>query len=220
MLQAICETACWKARGSLGGMFFLPDFAANGMVHYLHFTRWQRLHTCQCYLLCAGAAGDLGAERRWSAAKRGAQPAAGHKKFVHAEQVTPTTEHQRKEDSDEPSFPSQSGHTESQLRRAAPLAITPPASALVATCMQVPVVIRGPGGVGRQLGAEHSQRLESYFQSIPGVQLVACSTVANAKALLKSAIRSDNPIIFFEHVLLYNVKGASRGSLCRKAACQ
>ena len=74
--------------------------------------------------------------------------------------------------------------------------------------VQVPVVIRGPGGVGRQLGAEHSQRLESYFQSIPGVQLVACSTTANAKALLKSAIRSDNPIIFFEHVLLYNVKGA------------
>ena len=72
---------------------------------------------------------------------------------------------------------------------------------------QVPIVIRGPGGVGRQLGAEHSQRLESYFQSIPGVQLVACSTVANAKALLKSAIRSDNPVIFFEHVLLYNVKG-------------
>ena len=62
--------------------------------------------------------------------------------------------------------------------------------------------------MGRQLGAEHSQRLESYFQSIPGVQLVACSTVANAKALLKSAIRSDNPVIFFEHVLLYNVKGA------------
>ncbi|KAI8109660.1 hypothetical protein M9434_000940 [Picochlorum sp. BPE23] len=71
----------------------------------------------------------------------------------------------------------------------------------------VPMVIRGPGGVGRQLGAEHSQRLESYFQSIPGVQLVACSTPRNAKALLKAAIRSDNPIIFFEHVLLYNVKG-------------
>jgi pyruvate dehydrogenase E1 component beta subunit len=51
---------------------------------------------------------------------------------------------------------------------------------------KTPVVIRGPGGVGRQLGAEHSQRLESYFQSIPGVQLVAVSTVANAKALLKS----------------------------------
>ncbi|KAG2433497.1 hypothetical protein HYH02_012615 [Chlamydomonas schloesseri] len=72
---------------------------------------------------------------------------------------------------------------------------------------KTPLVIRGPGGVGRQLGAEHSQRLESYFQSIPGVQLVAVSTVRNAKALLKAAIRSDNPIIFFEHVLLYNVKG-------------
>lgn len=74
---------------------------------------------------------------------------------------------------------------------------------------KVPVVIRGPGGVGRQLGAEHSQRLESYFQSIPGVQLVAVSTVRNSKALLKSAIRSDNPVIFFEHVLLYNVKGTT-----------
>ena len=94
---------------------------------------------------------------------------------------------------------------------AAPPPIAPHDSALCGTCTQVPVVIRGPGGVGRQLGAEHSQRLESYFQSIPGVQLVACSTVANAKALLKSAIRSDNPIIFFEHVLLYNVKGAFRG---------
>jgi len=74
---------------------------------------------------------------------------------------------------------------------------------------KVPMVIRGPGGVGRQLGAEHSQRLESYFQAIPGVQLVACSTPANAKALLKSAIRSDNPVVFFEHVLLYNVKGVT-----------
>lgn len=76
---------------------------------------------------------------------------------------------------------------------------------------KVPMVIRGPGGVGRQLGAEHSQRLESYFQSIPGVQLVACSTAKNAKGLLKAAIRSDNPIIFFEHVLLYNVKGEVEG---------
>ncbi|KAK9805559.1 hypothetical protein WJX72_005072 [[Myrmecia] bisecta] len=81
---------------------------------------------------------------------------------------------------------------------------------------KVPMVIRGPGGVGRQLGAEHSQRLESYFQSIPGVQLVAVSTTANAKALLKSAIRSDNPIIFFEHVLLYNVKGETHeGDYCQ-----
>lgn len=60
--------------------------------------------------------------------------------------------------------------------------------------LQVPIVVRGPGGVGKQLGAEHSQRLESYFQSIPGVQIVACSTVPNSKALLKAAIRSDNPV--------------------------
>lgn len=70
----------------------------------------------------------------------------------------------------------------------------------------IPIVIRGPGGVGRQLGAEHSQRLESYFQSIPGLQMVACSTPYNAKGLIKSSIRSDNPVIFFEHVLLYNLK--------------
>ncbi|KAF7119962.1 hypothetical protein RHSIM_Rhsim13G0114500 [Rhododendron simsii] len=71
---------------------------------------------------------------------------------------------------------------------------------------KIPVVIRGPGGVGRQLGAEHSQRLESYFQSIPGIQLVACSTPYNAKGLMKAAIRSENPVILFEHVLLYNLK--------------
>jgi pyruvate dehydrogenase E1 component beta subunit len=71
---------------------------------------------------------------------------------------------------------------------------------------KIPMVIRGPGGVGRQLGAEHSQRLEAYFQNVPGLKLVACSTPYNAKGLLKSAIRDDNPILFFEHVLLYNLK--------------
>nr|YP_009510861.1 pyruvate dehydrogenase E1 component beta subunit [Gracilaria gracilis]AXI96534.1 pyruvate dehydrogenase E1 component beta subunit [Gracilaria gracilis] len=71
---------------------------------------------------------------------------------------------------------------------------------------QIPMVIRGPGGVGRQLGAEHSQRLEAYFQAIPGLKIVACSTPYNAKGLLKSAIRDNNPVIFFEHVLLYNLK--------------
>ena len=70
----------------------------------------------------------------------------------------------------------------------------------------IPVVIRGPGGVGRQLGAEHSQRLEAYFQAIPGLKIVACSTPYNAKGLLKSAIRDNNPVIFFEHVLLYNLQ--------------
>lgn len=71
---------------------------------------------------------------------------------------------------------------------------------------KIPIVIRGPGGVGRQLGAEHSQRLEAYFQAIPGLKIVACSTPYNAKGLLKSAIRDDNPVILFEHVLLYNLQ--------------
>ena len=71
---------------------------------------------------------------------------------------------------------------------------------------KVPMVIRGPGGVGRNLGAEHSQRLESYFQAVPGLKMVACSTPYNAKGLLKAAIRDDNPVLFFEHVLLYNLK--------------
>ena len=73
---------------------------------------------------------------------------------------------------------------------------------------KIPMVIRGPGGVGRQLGAEHSQRLEAYFQAVPGLKIVACSTPYNAKGLLKSAIRDDNPVLFFEHVLLYNLPEA------------
>ncbi|MDJ1179087.1 alpha-ketoacid dehydrogenase subunit beta [Roseofilum sp. BLCC_M91] len=70
----------------------------------------------------------------------------------------------------------------------------------------IPLVIRGPGGVGKQLGAEHSQRLEAYFQAVPGLKIVACSTAYNAKGLMKSAIRDGNPVLFFEHVLLYNLK--------------
>ena len=71
---------------------------------------------------------------------------------------------------------------------------------------KIPLVIRGPGGVGRQLGAEHSQRLEAYFQAVPGLKIVACSTPYNVKGLLKAAIRDENPVLFFEHVLLYNLK--------------
>lgn len=71
---------------------------------------------------------------------------------------------------------------------------------------KMPMVIRGPGGVGRQLGAEHSQRLEAYFHAVPGLKIVACSTAYNAKGLLKAAIRDNNPVLFFEHVLLYNLK--------------
>ena len=71
---------------------------------------------------------------------------------------------------------------------------------------KIPMVIRGPGGVGRQLGAEHSQRLEAYFHAVPGLKIVACSTPYNSKGLLKAAIRDENPVLFFEHVLLYNLK--------------
>jgi len=69
----------------------------------------------------------------------------------------------------------------------------------------IPAVVRGPGGVGRQLGAEHSQRLEAYFHAVPGIKIVAASTPTNAKGLMKAAIRDNNPVLFFEHVLLYNL---------------
>ena len=71
--------------------------------------------------------------------------------------------------------------------------------------LTIPTVVRGPGGVGRQLGAEHSQRLEAYFHAVPGIKIVACSTPTNAKGLMKAAIRDNNPVLFFEHVLLYNL---------------
>ncbi|CDJ42691.1 pyruvate dehydrogenase E1 beta subunit, putative [Eimeria tenella] len=69
---------------------------------------------------------------------------------------------------------------------------------------RVPLVVRGPGGVGRQLGPEHSQRVEAYLMAVPGLKLVACSTPYNARGLLKTAIREDNPVVFFEHVLNYS----------------
>jgi pyruvate/2-oxoglutarate/acetoin dehydrogenase E1 component len=55
------------------------------------------------------------------------------------------------------------------------------------------------------IGAEHSQRLEAYFHAVPGIKIVACSTPTNAKGLMKAAIRDNNPVLFFEHVLLYNL---------------
>jgi pyruvate dehydrogenase E1 component beta subunit len=71
----------------------------------------------------------------------------------------------------------------------------------------VPVVIRMPGGGGSQLGAQHSQSLESYFMHCPGMRVVYPATPADAKGLLKTAIRDDNPVIYLEHELLYNFKG-------------
>jgi len=71
----------------------------------------------------------------------------------------------------------------------------------------VPIVIRGPGGPAHQLAAQHSQSMESYFYHVPGLKVVRPSTPMDAKGLLKSAIRDDNPVIFIESETLYNVKG-------------
>jgi pyruvate dehydrogenase E1 component beta subunit len=71
----------------------------------------------------------------------------------------------------------------------------------------IPIVIRGPGGPAHQLAAQHSQSMESYFYHVPGLKVVRPSTPADAKGLLKSAIRDDNPVIFIESETLYAVKG-------------
>jgi pyruvate dehydrogenase E1 component beta subunit len=71
----------------------------------------------------------------------------------------------------------------------------------------VPAVFRGPGGSALQLGAQHSQAFESWYAHIPGLKVVMPATPADAKGLLKSAIRDDNPVIFIEGEMLYNVKG-------------
>jgi pyruvate dehydrogenase E1 component beta subunit len=72
---------------------------------------------------------------------------------------------------------------------------------------QVPLVIRAPGGGGKQLAAQHSQSLESYFLHCPGLKLVMPATPEDAKGLLKECIRDDDPIVFLEHEHLYNTKG-------------
>jgi len=71
----------------------------------------------------------------------------------------------------------------------------------------VPIVIRGPGGPAHQLAAQHSQSMESYFYHVPGLKVVRPSTPRDAKGLLKSAIRDDNPVIFIESETLYGIKG-------------
>ena len=71
----------------------------------------------------------------------------------------------------------------------------------------LPLVIRTPQGAGKQLGAQHSQQLESYVCHCPGLIVLAPATPADAKGLLKTAIRDENPIIFLENQNLYGVKG-------------
>ncbi len=73
--------------------------------------------------------------------------------------------------------------------------------------MRIPLVIRTVGGGGRQLGATHSQTPDVVFAHFPGLKVVAPGTPADAKGLLKSAIRDDDPVFFIEHATLYQVKG-------------
>jgi pyruvate dehydrogenase E1 component beta subunit len=71
----------------------------------------------------------------------------------------------------------------------------------------IPMVIRAPGGGGRQLGATHSQTPDAIFAHFPGLKVVAPGTPEDAKGMLKTAIRSDDPILFIEHATLYQVRG-------------
>jgi pyruvate/2-oxoglutarate/acetoin dehydrogenase E1 component len=73
--------------------------------------------------------------------------------------------------------------------------------------VKVPIVFRGPGGAALQLAAQHSQSFESWLANVPGLKVVMPATPADAKGLLKSAIRDGNPVVFIEGEMLYNTKG-------------
>src|ERR1700719_525218 len=72
---------------------------------------------------------------------------------------------------------------------------------------RVPLVVRMPQGAGHQLGPTHSHCLEALFLHVPGLLVAVPSTAADAKGLLKTAIRDENPVIFIEHEALYGVRG-------------
>ena len=71
----------------------------------------------------------------------------------------------------------------------------------------LPIVFRGPGGAAHQLASQHSQSLESIYAHVPGLKVAIPSTPADAKGLLKTAIRDDNPIVFIEGEVLYGMQG-------------
>ncbi len=73
--------------------------------------------------------------------------------------------------------------------------------------IRCPMVLRGPSGAAAQVAAQHSQAFESWYAHVPGLVVVMPSTPKDAKGLLKSAIRDDNPVIFMENEVLYNLKG-------------
>ena len=73
--------------------------------------------------------------------------------------------------------------------------------------VKIPIVFRGPGGSAYQVSSQHSQALESWYAYFPGLKVVMPSTAADAKGLLKSAIRDDDPVIFIEQERMYGMKG-------------
>lgn len=72
---------------------------------------------------------------------------------------------------------------------------------------KVPIVFRGPNGSAFQVSSQHSQALEAFYANFPGLKVVMPSTAADAKGLLKSSIRDDNPVIFMEQETMYGMKG-------------
>lgn len=73
--------------------------------------------------------------------------------------------------------------------------------------VNLPMVIRAPGGGGTQKAAQHSHSIESWFVNAPGIRVVIPSTPYDVKGLLKSSIRSEDPVLFIEHEMLYGVRG-------------
>jgi pyruvate dehydrogenase E1 component beta subunit len=73
--------------------------------------------------------------------------------------------------------------------------------------LSVPMVIRTPAGAGGQLSAQHSQSLEGWFANVPGLHVVAPAFPADARGMLKTAIRGNDPVLFVEHLHLYNTRG-------------
>lgn len=73
--------------------------------------------------------------------------------------------------------------------------------------VNIPLVIRGQQGGGKRYGSQHSQSVESLYAHFPGIKVVAPATPYDAKGLLKSAIRDDNPVVFLEHKMLYFTRG-------------
>jgi pyruvate/2-oxoglutarate/acetoin dehydrogenase E1 component len=71
----------------------------------------------------------------------------------------------------------------------------------------IPIVFRGPNGAAHMLGAQHSQSYEAMLTNVPGMKVVTCSTPADGKGLLKSAIRDNNPVVFLESEMMYGMKG-------------